>query len=156
LQQDGWPGLVEIELRISRWPEELGEIRSAVQTLTERRPLGDEVRDALVLALEEVVANVFDHGAGGEVSLRIVCDNSEIAAEVVDSGPAFDPLAATDPDVDAGIEERPLGGLGVFLVKKLMDRVHYRRRERHNHVYLAKRLAPGAASEQAQELQRRR
>jgi serine/threonine-protein kinase RsbW len=147
--------LVEIELHISRWPEGLGEIRSAVQRVSEQRPLGDEVRDALALALEEVVANVFGHGAGGEVSLRIVCDNSEITAEVVDSGPAFDPLAAADPDIDAGIEERPLGGLGVFLARTLMDRVHYRRSERHNHLYLAKRLPPVTAPEQTQDPQRR-
>jgi len=83
--------LVDIELRIGQWPEGLGQIRSAVQAVSEQRRLGDEVREALVLALEEVVANVFDHGASDEVSLRIVCDNREIAAEVVDSGPAFDP-----------------------------------------------------------------
>ena len=148
--------MVDIELRIGQWPEGLGQIRSAVQAVSEQRRLGDEVREALVLALEEVVANVFDHGASDEVSLRIVCDNREIAAEVVDSGPAFDPLAVADPDTDTGVDERPLGGLGVFLVKKLMDRVHYRRSERHNHVYLTKCLAPGKAQEEAQERQRRR
>ena len=148
--------LVEVELRISQWPQGLGQIRGALQGLSEQGHLSDEVREDLVLALEELVANVFAHGAGGEVHLRIVCDGSKLDAEVIDSGPAFNPLAADDPDIDAGIEERPFGGLGVFLVKNLMDRVHYRRSEGHNHVYLTKRLAPAVASEQAQERQRRR
>jgi serine/threonine-protein kinase RsbW len=143
--------LVEIELRITRWPEGLAQIRSALRTLAERAPLDDEIGETCVLALEELVANVFEHGAGGEVMVRIVCDGTKLEAEVVDSGPAFNPLAAADPDVQAGIDERPIGGLGVFLVKSLMDRVHYRRSEGHNHVHLTKRLSPGQAPEQAGE-----
>jgi anti-sigma regulatory factor (Ser/Thr protein kinase) len=64
-------------------------------------------------------------------------------------------LAADDPDIQAGIDERPVGGLGVFLVKRLMDRVHYRRSEGHNHVHLTKRLSPAQAPEQAEERRRR-
>lgn len=148
--------MVEIELRISQWPQGLGQIRGALQALSEQGHLSDEVSEDVVLALEELVANVFAHGAGGEVHLTIVCDGRTFDAEVIDPGPAFNPLAAADPDIDAGIEERPFGGLGVFLVKNLMDRVHYRRSEGHNHVYLTKRLGPGNAPEQAQERQRRR
>jgi serine/threonine-protein kinase RsbW len=147
--------MVEIELRISRWPEGLGQIRAALGALAERGHLSDEVGGAFVLALEELVANVFEHGAGGEVFLSIVCDGGRLDAEVVDSGPAFDPLAAEDPDIGAGIDERPVGGLGVLLVKKLMDRVHYRRSEGHNHVYLSKRLAPGQAPERPERRWRR-
>jgi anti-sigma regulatory factor (Ser/Thr protein kinase) len=148
--------LAEIELRITQWPQGLAQIRSALQALAEQGHLGDEVGEAFLLALEELVANVFEHGAGDEVCLSIVCDGRKLSAEVVDSGPAFNPLAADDPDIDAGIDERPVGGLGVFLVKSLMDRVHYRRSEGHNHVYLSKRLSPGPAPEQAQERRRRR
>jgi serine/threonine-protein kinase RsbW len=147
--------LVEVELRISQWPGGLGQIRGALHALSEQGHLSDEVSEALVLALEELVANVFEHGAGGEVVLSMICDGGQLVAEVVDSGPAFNPLAADDPDIGAGIDERPVGGLGVLLVRALMDRVHYRRSEGHNHVYLTKRLAPGRASEQPEERRRR-
>ena len=146
----------EIELRIEQWPEGLAQIRSALQALKGQGHLGDDVGEAVLLALEELVANIFGHGAGGEVFLSITCDGRKLDAEVVDSGPAFNPLAADDPDIHAGIDERPVGGLGVFLVKNLMDRVHYRRSEGHNHVYLTKRLSPGKSSEQAEERRRRR
>jgi serine/threonine-protein kinase RsbW len=143
--------LAEIDLRITRWPEGLAQIRGALQALAEQAQLEDEVGETCILALEELVANVFEHGAGGEVFLRIACDGTKLDAEVVDSGPAFNPLAADDPDIQAGIHERPIGGLGVFLVKSLMDRVHYRRSEGHNHVHLTKRLSPGQAPEQTGE-----
>jgi anti-sigma regulatory factor (Ser/Thr protein kinase) len=148
--------LAEIELRIDQWPQGLAQIRSALQALAAQGHLGDEVGEAFLLALEELVANVFEHGAGDEVYLSIVCDGRKLDAELVDSGPAFNPLAADDPDIHAGIDERPVGGLGVFLVKSLMDRVHYRRSEGHNHVYLTKRLSPDQAQGQAQERRRRR
>lgn len=141
--------MVEIELRIDQWPHGLTQIRSALQALSEQGHLSDEVGKAFTLALEELVANVFEHGAGGSVFLCIACDRDKLDAEVVDSGPAFNPLAADDPDIQAGIDERPVGGLGVFLVKRLMDRVHYRRSEGHNHVHLTKHLTPGRGPEQA-------
>ena len=134
----------------------MAQIRDALQALSEQGHLGEDVGGAFLLALEELVANVFEHGAGGVVCLCIVCDGRKLSAEVVDSGPAFNPLAADDPDIQAGIDERPVGGLGVFLVKSLMDRVHYRRSEGHNHVYLTKRLSPGQAPDQAEGRRRRR
>jgi anti-sigma regulatory factor (Ser/Thr protein kinase)/class 3 adenylate cyclase len=153
----GSPGVAEIEIRIRQWPEGLAEIRGALQALKGQGHLGDEVAAAFLLALEELVANVFEHGAGGgEVFLSITCDGRKLSAEIIDAGPAFNPLAADDPDIQAGIDERPVGGLGVFLVKRLMDRVHYRRSEGHNHVHLTKRLSPAQAPEQAEERRRRR
>jgi anti-sigma regulatory factor (Ser/Thr protein kinase) len=152
----GASGVAEIELRIHRWPEGLGQIRSALQALVQQGRFSDDVGEAFLLALEELVANIFGHGDGGDVALSLACDGSEIRAEVVDSGQPFNPLAADDPDIHAGIDERPVGGLGVFLVKKLMDRVHYRRSEGHNHVHLTKRLSPERAPERAEERRRRR
>jgi anti-sigma regulatory factor (Ser/Thr protein kinase) len=143
--------LAEIELRITQWPEGLAQIRGALQALAEQGHLSGEIGETCVLALEELVANVFEHGAGDEVFLHIACDGNDLEAEVVDSGPAFNPLVADDPDVEAGIDERPIGGLGLFLVKSLMDRVHYRRSEGHNHVHLTKRLSSGQAPEQAKQ-----
>jgi anti-sigma regulatory factor (Ser/Thr protein kinase) len=153
---DWSPSLAEIELRIRQWPEGLAQIRRALQGLTEQGCVSSDVSETCVLALEELVANVFEHGAGGEVCLCITCDGNELTAEVVDSSPAFNPLVATDPDIEAGIDDRPLGGLGVFLAKNLMDRVHYRRSDGHNHVVLAKRLSSGQGPEQAEKRRKRR
>jgi serine/threonine-protein kinase RsbW len=87
----------------------------------------------LRVALDEVLANVLSHGGTGgrlptlEVSLRRDADRVEIV--VTDDGPAFDPLASPAPDVTLPLEARQPGGLGIALVRALIDEVHYERRD---------------------------
>lgn len=101
-------------------------------------PLQPTAQDesALQLALEEVVTNVINHGYtdGAEhhftVELRAAAGG--VAAVVTDDAPAFDPLARAPVDLEQPLEERAVGGLGVHLVRKLMDAVRYERREGRN------------------------
>jgi anti-sigma regulatory factor (Ser/Thr protein kinase) len=95
------------------------------------------------LALEEVFMNVVRHGAPAgaapsvEVSLELTEDG--LAMTVEDDGPPFDPLTRPAPDVTASLHERPLGGLGVFLVRQVMDAVSYRRVGVRNQLTMSKR-----------------
>lgn len=81
------------------------------------------------LALEEVFMNIVMHGAqpgrvpSVEVSLVVATDGLTMTVE--DDGPRFDPLSLPAPDVTAGLEARPVGGLGVHLVRQMMDAVSY-------------------------------
>jgi len=99
---------------------------------------------AFELALEEVFMNVVMHGSGGkrvpwvEVSLTLVDDGVTLTVE--DDGPPFDPLSLPAPDLSASLDGRPVGGLGVFLVRKVMDSVRYQRREASNRLTLSKRV----------------
>ena len=83
------------------------------------------------LALEEVFINVIMHGSPSgtsptvQVSLALAHDGLTLTIE--DNGPQFDPLALPPPDVTANLAERPIGGLGLFLVRQLMDAVSYDR-----------------------------
>jgi serine/threonine-protein kinase RsbW len=101
------------------------------------------------VSLDEVLANVVRHGLLGrgetatvEVELRLELDADPAVCEVVvtDDGPEFDPLAAPDPDTSLGIEDRPVGGLGIALVRRLMDEAAYERREGRNRLRLRRRL----------------
>jgi serine/threonine-protein kinase RsbW len=103
------------------------------------------------VSLDEVLANVVRHGLGErgrdacvEVVLSLDVFAAPPACEVVvsDDGPEFDPLAAGEPDTTLGVEERPIGGLGIALVRRLMDDVSYERREGRNHLRLRRRLVP--------------
>lgn len=101
------------------------------------------------VSLDEVLANVVRHGLEGrggaasvEIELRLdpstvppVCE-----VRVADDGPAFDPLSLPDADTSLGVEDRPIGGLGITLVRKLMDEVEYERRDGRNHLRLLRRL----------------
>ncbi len=118
------------------------------------------------LALEEIFINVVMHAAhaahaahsvhathavhGGsvprvEVALALTADGVTMALE--DDGPAFDPLSLPAPDVAASLDERPVGGLGVFLVRQLMDSVSYTRVGARNRLSLTKRIGTRAAGE---------
>ena len=139
----------EIELEIRIWPDDLTVIQTALDELAQSRAVSEAAAGSLRLALEELVANVFDHGdPGREVRVRIKAAHDRLEAEVIDHGPPFDPLTHPDPDVGASLDERQTGGLGVFLVKQLMDQVVYRRSAAANHVQLTKLCLPAAGDEE--------
>ncbi|HOT94246.1 MAG TPA: ATP-binding protein [Methanoregulaceae archaeon] len=106
-----------------------------------------EPRDDLLLALDEAFSNAVVHGyagAPGEVAVRARACPGGVELEVVDRAPAFDPFAeAPLPDLDAPLEERPIGGLGVFLIRELMDRAEYRREQDRNVLILSRRWSTG-------------
>jgi serine/threonine-protein kinase RsbW len=84
------------------------------------------------LACEEALVNVINYAYQGktgdiEVTLTPVTDGNGIVFGIIDSGIEFNPLHKAEPDINAPIEERPIGGLGIFLVRKIMDNVEYRR-----------------------------
>jgi anti-sigma regulatory factor (Ser/Thr protein kinase) len=98
------------------------------------------------LALEEVFLNVVLHGAPFgplpriEVTLALLGHGLTMTVE--DTGPHFDPTALPSPDVTASAASRPVGGLGVFLVRQMMDAVSYERVGERNRLRMTKYL-PG-------------
>ena len=96
------------------------------------------------IALEEIFMNVVMHGSpiGGlarvEVSVELVDDSFTLAVE--DDGPEFDPLTLQAPDVTAPLGDRRVGGLGVYLVRQMMDAVSYARDGSHNRLSMTKRV----------------
>lgn len=100
---------------------------------------------ALQLALEEAVTNVINHGyCDGQAHEFTVAleldDDRRMTAVVTDDAPAFDPLVRPAVDTSLPLDERPIGGLGVHLVKKLMDHAHYERRGAKNVLTLRRTL----------------
>ena len=96
------------------------------------------------LALEEIFMNVVMHGSPAgrvprvEVSLALRDDCLTLMIE--DDGPSFDPLSLAAPDVAASLEERRVGGLGVYLVRQMMDAVRYQRIGGRNQLSISKRV----------------
>lgn len=94
------------------------------------------------LAVEEAMTNVIVHGyAGNPGQILITCRITDNAAElqIRDSAPPFDPLSIAEPDITEEIEERQIGGLGVFLIRRVMDEVSYRYEDGHNILVLVKK-----------------
>jgi len=95
----------------------------------------------LTLLVEELFTNTVTHGHGGdsEAPVRLVCEVTEghIALDYEDTGPPYDPFASvTPPDLEAGVADRRVGGLGVLLVSAMARQVEYRRVGNTNRISL--------------------
>jgi serine/threonine-protein kinase RsbW len=88
------------------------------------------------LATEETIVNILNYAYRDVIGdIEITCkteNNEKFIIEIIDSGIPFNPLSVEEPDIYGEISEREVGGLGVFLMRKLMDDVHYRRDENKN------------------------
>lgn len=103
---------------------------------------------AVLIAADEVLSNILDHGAAKAVEVAAEVRDGRIEVRIKDDGVAFDPLAAAAPDTQLSIEEREIGGLGILLVRKLMDEVGYERTGKHNRLRFSKSYTPTSSSRQ--------
>ena len=96
------------------------------------------------LALEEIFMNIVMHGSRPGIAPRVEVslhrDAESVTMTVEDDGPEFDPLSLPPPDVMASLADRKVGGLGVFLVRKMMDSVRYARIAGRNQLRMSKHL----------------
>ena len=95
------------------------------------------------LAVEEIFVNIANYAYGDETGfadISVSYDNGEITIVFKDGGVPYNPLAKTDPDITLSAEEREIGGLGIFLVKKNMDDVSYEFSDGKNILTLIKRI----------------
>jgi anti-sigma regulatory factor (Ser/Thr protein kinase) len=101
---------------------------------------------SLQLVLEELVTNVINHGYtdGQPHTFTVALSRAGrlVTAVIDDDAPAFDPLARAEVDTTLPLDQRPIGGLGVHLVKKLTQSAHYERRNGHNVLTLTCAFAP--------------
>ncbi len=97
------------------------------------------------LVIEELGLNVANHGRDDklpELEVTVTSEPDVLTIHISDDGTPFDPLNdAPPPDLTSSIEDRPIGGLGVHLVRTMMDEISYRRAQGRNHLALTKRRA---------------
>lgn len=109
--------------------EYLDEMREFAGQAAQDAGLSVEQVYAVKLAVDEACTNIIEHAYGVEIGGDIECtcmaDRTCIKIILRDHGKQFDPTLAPDPDLTLELENRPIGGLGVFLMKTLMDEIHY-------------------------------
>lgn len=131
-----------LSLRIDATLEEVARLQAEVAAFGKTQGWPGELEYQVELAIEELCVNVVSHGGQGEHGIELALESSpdSLTIEIMDNGIPFDPFTqAPAPDLDSAVEERPVGGLGVFFVKTLMDEAHYRHEGDRNHVTLVKR-----------------
>ena len=114
-----------------------------------RHGLEAETAFEVNLAVDELLTNTISYGYDddGEHRIELVLrlGGGALVIEIADDGRAFDPLQAPAPDIEASLQYRAVGGLGIYLVCKTMNGVAYRRQDGRNVVTLTKRVAPARA-----------
>ncbi len=139
-------GVYESTLRITNDMKESVKLTPFVDDMANALSLSDETKDSVNLALEEALVNVilyaYPEGAKGPITLTARADaaRTHIRFELRDGGKAYNPLLNEMPDLTLGIEERPIGGLGIFLIRKMMDELAYDRLGGENVLIMRKNL----------------
>ena len=119
-----------VERRFVASSEQVPAIVAFVMEHAEPWGVHQRRRMQLQLALEEAVVNICHYAyetPPGEIVVRVEPSPARFAVELVDEGVPFDPLAVEEPDLRSAAEERPIGGLGILLVRRVIDEVTYRR-----------------------------
>jgi serine/threonine-protein kinase RsbW len=137
-------------LRLPAQPSSVAEFQSLAREAGMAFGFSPEALFRLELALEEVLVNVVNHAyrqqAEGWIELSCRAgETDELVFEVRDGGRPFDPLSLPEPEIGAQMSDRGVGGLGVFLLRKMADRVSYRRGDDQNILTLTFRRSAEAA-----------
>jgi len=110
-----------------------------------------EICYQLKVALEELVINAIMYGGcdpgPGAIQLSIRKEGDEVSVVLSDSGVDFNPLDVPSPDLAKGLLDRPVGGLGIHLVRQLIPSIRYERRGGRNYLYLTKPVKPDLGPE---------
>lgn len=109
--------------------ENLGRVRDFVAELAEKCGLEPAAVYAVQLAVDEAFTNIIEHAYGGESEEKIECmcqiEKDALVITLRDCGKPFDPSAVPEPDFEADLEEREVGGLGLYFIHQLMDDVQF-------------------------------
>ncbi len=130
-------------LRIPAELERMDEVLDFVGSLVDAYGVTPQTRTQLRMAMEELYVNVahYAYPAGdGWAEIRGSVDDGVATFKLIDAGTPFDPLAKPDPDVTLSGEEREIGGLGIYMVKSMVDEVEYAYEDGCNQLTIRKQL----------------
>lgn len=133
-----------LELRITSELGGIDEVNERFNAFAGAHAVPDAARRTFNIAFDDLLNNVVSYAYKGApdqvIDVRIELAPDHLEASVSDDGPMFDPFALEAPDVGLDVEERIIGGLGVHLVRTMMDEVHYHRVHDRNVVVIRKYL----------------
>ena len=121
---------------------EIPRVAQLVSDLGEEQHFSSELVHDLNLVLEEIISNIVLYGYEDviphQIEIELRYNEQEIELRIQDDAKAFNPLNVPDPDLDVPLEERPVGGLGIYLARSLMDELNYTRVQGKNILTLKK------------------
>ena len=123
---------------------EVKRFSAFIKAVTDKLSIAPKLAGQLRLAIEEAVVNVIDYaypsGTKGQIDILVQSDGKSLRVQITDSGMPFDPTAKEKVDTDLTAEQRQVGGLGILLVRELMDSINYERSDGKNVLTLVKKI----------------
>lgn len=120
----------------------LSKVRNFIQKIAYKNHFSNKVINAVKLAVEEVCSNIIRHGYQnkdeGSIQIEIIISKTSITVIIIDQGQTYDPKQVKDPDLLKYVEIGKVGGLGIMMVRKLMDEIDYLVTSRGNEFRLTK------------------
>lgn len=115
----------------------LDDVLNFINTELESHDFPMKVQMQIAIAVEEIFVNIANYAyspAEGDVMVCCEIENDPLSVTIqfIDDGKPYDPLLKSDPDTTLSAEERDIGGLGIFMVKKSMDHIHYKYKNQKN------------------------
>lgn len=117
------------------------EIIETVMSCPEVVDLTDDLKFKIRLCVEEVEENILCYSGSTWIDLKVAAENGTLSISFCDGGMEFNPLEKDDPDILAPLEERGIGGLGIFLCKSMMDFIDYTYEDGRNCLVMKKKIA---------------
>ena len=140
-----------LEVSIANDLRELARVAAKIDEFCAARGLGPQIGYSVNLSVDEILTNTISYGYDDEephkIEVVVSMESDSIVVVIVDDSTAFDLSQTPDADVESSVEERALGGLGLFLVHQMMDGVEYRRMGGCNVVTLTKKTTDAAAGD---------
>lgn len=134
----------ERQLIVKNQLEDLMTINAFLEELGTEWEIPDAMVMTLLLVIEEAFTNVvnyaFTDDLAHDIELKVVKQDDLIRLSLLDDGVPYDPTGKEDPDTGLSVQERQIGGLGIFLIKQMMDHVTYERRDGRNVLIMEKQL----------------
>ena len=131
-----------LELSLVNDLREIGVAAEKIDAYCDAQGISAQIAYAVNLSIDEILTNTISYGydddAEHRIGLTFRVDGETLVVTIVDDGRAFDSSTEREPDFDATLEERALGGLGLFLVQQMMDEMTYERSDDRNVITLRK------------------
>ena len=136
-----------LTIRLANRVTEIPRSAELVEAFCVRLGVAAAVIFAINVSLEELLANTMAYGYSDDRDHEIVVliwrEDADLVIDIADDASPFDPTLVAAPDLDAPPEERPVGGLGIHLVRQMVDHMEYRHDGQQNRMRLRKRISPG-------------
>ena len=138
---------MELLLQLSNNRPEIRNLRNRFDIFAKDNELPNKVIRDVQLALDEVVTNIVEYGYDDDdkhlIDIKFILNEQSLKIIIIDDAKPYNILDKKDPDTSQSLDEKPIGGLGIYLVKRLMTNIDYDYKDGKNHLLLTKSFTEG-------------